>query len=643
MPPKVEAHDPTDRVKSLLSDKHELAIWAYSLILLLLMFPLVHEGIYVTDEGIYLLMVNSFVIDGSFALDRGLSYSGEGVEFVEMVDLHNGALTPQYPKLYPLLAAPFYMALGLRGLILANTFAFCSTVILVYKIARLLFSDGTIALTSAVVYSLGTYAMPYGLDVWPHAMSAAAMTAAAYYALKAVRDGSKLHLFLAGLLSSAAFGLRLQTVLFTVALSFYLYFELRRKSDALYLVLGVIPLSAVFLIFNHLAYGNPLASGYSGLGDEFGSYGYVQVFVLCSILLYSQYALGKFGLGRFWPTIGPVLVALSLCIFFALDRGVAGRIIVSAQVLFSEVAYIGWFPIASAVVPKAKMSLLQASPILALAAYGLYQMKRRGEGGFHFLLIFSTIEVLFFSARVNQHGGEMPFMRYFLQSLPYLGISAGYVIAGCWGSFNRMVGVSSALAFALLLLLSMANSGGVMMLEAHPFTHTMPLFISAALLCLAGLSEKGRNKPAMQILLVAASLALCYSLLVNVYAISAGNIIREGTSEVSGELSFVANGSVIIYRDSPFTTAYLTLLKADRDVLLVNVLNASMPGGKDAIRHYLGERSIYLIYTLHENPWVDEQAGTDDAWVGYLEDVSEEHVLEPIRRPHVTVFRVLEG
>ena len=168
------------------------------------------------DESVYHLMTRSFAESGSLALLNGYEEFPSRELVFPVARPHDGLLFPQYPYLYPVLAAPFYLALGYQGLFLLNAFAFLGVVWLCYGTCQLLFKDRDLSLNACLVLVLATYAWEYSQAAWPHAVSMLCIAGAFYLtvsALQAAAVARALALaFAAGLVVGFGTGVRMEVI-----------------------------------------------------------------------------------------------------------------------------------------------------------------------------------------------------------------------------------------------------------------------------------------------------------------------------------------------------------------------------------------------------------------------------------------------
>ncbi|MDX1747652.1 MAG: hypothetical protein R3324_17085, partial [Halobacteriales archaeon] len=90
------------------------------------------------DGSVYHLMVDRFASAGDLLLQNGHPLSSPEL-VIPMTHRVEDGLAPQYPPLTAVLAAPFYVVAGFRGLFVLNLVSFFLVVFMLHRIAVLLF------------------------------------------------------------------------------------------------------------------------------------------------------------------------------------------------------------------------------------------------------------------------------------------------------------------------------------------------------------------------------------------------------------------------------------------------------------------------------------------------------------------------
>jgi|GEM_PF-3891232 len=579
------------------------------------LFASISPGVYVTDEGVYLMMVDSLVEGGSLMLYDGLPTDAPQLEFVEMVEIRGDSIVGQYPKLYAVLMALPYMLFGSFGITAANTLAYLGTLALIYALASGATKDRRAGIVSAIIYCFATYSPRFALEIWPHSISVFAITAAVYLALAACKSSSPLPLVGCGIACGIAFGIRYATAFQIAAILIFLAFErMSLKSLAAYSAGAAIPLMMVFLL-NATTYDSASNMGYEAAWDDFGSAGHFLVFGTGFALLLLWYAWDK-SLGGSLPRRGSQALVGGAILVFLASGGLESDMASSFQVFYSEIVDIGAFPAGGDIVPNFKMSLLQASPILILSFAGLAAIFRRG--GTQHLRIFALtgiLDMVFLTGRITSHGGETPFMRYFLNDLPFLSIFAGiYVAKAVEGLSIR--GAAPYLGMGMLLLLaSVLPYGDGVAQDNMDFKRFLPLGLALMTLISFIAFERARGPWSKRAVLAALCLCLAYTVSVNVWAISQGQVVRQMTYDASQSLDFMDEGSLVLYDHTHHRAASFTQLSVDRGVHLANAGVSPHNESLELIGAYVDSGAdVYVISSSK----VFEENGSE--WMHYVEE-----------------------
>ncbi len=219
-------------------------------------------GLFTVDEYFYARMAGAaaeegaitfqpFDVDGAPALDMGFARAVGDAE----------RLAPQYPSGYALIAAPFYLIFGLKGLTLLNALAGLASLFLTFRIARRAGADDTAAWMALGVLSIGAYWSTYLFAIWPH-MLALALFLLAIERLLASESSDARAAFIAGLAVGVGQTIRIDFIVMApVAILWLRLFddhETRRRS--LFFIAGAAPGFILASWFNFLKFGvfNPI-------------------------------------------------------------------------------------------------------------------------------------------------------------------------------------------------------------------------------------------------------------------------------------------------------------------------------------------------------------------------------------------------
>lgn len=402
-------------------EKSRVLLLTYTALMAVFLICTLVPGIWVTDEGTYALMAKAFAVDGQFHLWNGFDEIVSHELRIQATEIStNGVEVRIYPMsapLYPLLAYPFYSALGLYGLHLMNVLSFVILIVLVYEASNLLFKDGLLAFFSAVLYSAGTYSLQYSQMLWPQMVSVLLVFSSMYLLLRNFvgKSGSVSVFFLAGLLSGLAVGVRYPNGGFTVLFAIFTYVSMR---DGLkpFLTGALLPLSALAYL-NFTFFGSFLESGY-GSYNNFSESFFVLAFIALSAALALAWGLRK-GLTREvvagrWRLL--VIGASVLAIILLTLPPIRGAIIYFYSSVFDMVSN----PFVSGLVLE-KRAFFESTPYLLLAVLSPALLFRRKFPALLavFFLFFCTMEMAYFSTRGGLGGDDETYgMRYFLEAVP---------------------------------------------------------------------------------------------------------------------------------------------------------------------------------------------------------------------------------
>jgi hypothetical protein len=243
-----------------------------------------------------------------------------------------------------------------------------ATTLLVLLLIRFLtgFVGERWAIAVGLAYGLGSIAFPFATMFFGHAASAAALFGAFYLLHRQKLRPGRWNAVAAGFLAGWAVLIEIPVVLGVAALLVYALFV--GRGVALRFIVGGLPLAAVLMAYNSLAFGSALSLGYQ----------HATVFA-------EQNAQGIVSI--VWPTA---------------DR--------AGELLFSE------------------RGLLRLAPWFALAPLGLVALKRRDVR--YEVVLAATICAAFLtynSGALNPFGGWTPGPRYLLPALPFAAILVAFI------------------------------------------------------------------------------------------------------------------------------------------------------------------------------------------------------------------------
>lgn len=226
-------------------------------------------GIFSVDESHYLLATQAVVKQGSFHIENGYEQQKDPALLYfytvvpERVDeMGTQATVPPY---HAVLAAPFLLLGGVRGLIWLNLLALAATLLGLRRLAGLLGLGRRASWLCALGFFAGGMSLEYALGLWPHALSQALACWSVVLVFRAdAREKGGAGLWLAaGMLAGVATGVRLQNIVWLPVLG-GLALAGRQKWRNLSAWLGgwLPPLLGMVLInLRRLGTGNPFTYG----------------------------------------------------------------------------------------------------------------------------------------------------------------------------------------------------------------------------------------------------------------------------------------------------------------------------------------------------------------------------------------------
>jgi hypothetical protein len=298
---------------------------------------------------------------------------------------------------------------------------------------------------AAATFGLGTLALPLAAVTFGHVGAGAAAFASFLLAWRAGEDPhrSRILSLAAGALAGVAALLEYQVAIIAGLVLVYLIVKSRRPSLPILFCLGVVPSLLTLALYNDRAFGSPLHL----------SYRYHATF--------TEQRHGFFGLGI------PSLHGLWDTLF-------AGK------------------------------GLVTSSPVVLLAAGGLYLLWRRGNRAEAGLCASSTVSFVIYNAGYfTPYGGTSPGPRFLVPALPFLALGLGHV----YQRWPRLFAGTALLSVASMIHASATWN------EDPDWTFMtiwsrwggLPKAAGAALVCITALvalalsfASRGESKPARQ-------------------------------------------------------------------------------------------------------------------------------------------------
>ncbi len=402
---------------------------------------LVPPAPFIIDGGIYLDMARAMADHG--ALHIAANGNVEGAPALTKYLTHdvNGLVYPQYPSGYAFVAAPFYTAFGVRGLILMNALSAVVSIWLTWRIALTLYNE-KIARAAAFILLIATFFLSYAVSIWPQALSLTIGLGAIYtviLATQATHQQNRALLFVgSGLLIGAGIHIRVDAILIFPVVFFWLrLFALPQgRLGPVLIIAGAAPLMFFAAWLNQVKFGafTPLSYGPHDGADNIASYApviFAGTAVLIGIWLVNVPATlatiaAKVSVKRFWCLAGITSVAVALIGWAFLWKIIYGVyvLIINLQAhdayyqegvdrnAFGHLLFWGY----------AKKALIQSLPFLPLVIMPIAGFLRgKNLAAVSLCLLAISAPVVFYA--LNQwHGGGSYNMRYFMPALPFLSI-----------------------------------------------------------------------------------------------------------------------------------------------------------------------------------------------------------------------------
>lgn len=496
---------------------------------------------FIIDGGIYADMAKAMAensalhiggnggVDGAPALTKYLTYARDGLVY------------PQYPSGYALLAAPFYAAFGVHGLMLMNALSFGVCIYLTHRLANR-FYGARVARWAAAIFALATFAPTYAFAIWPHMASLALWLAAAFFAAKAAqtRDTKSAYglLLSAGALIGAGINIRIDAVLLAVALFIWLR-AFARPEDRLAplaLALGMAPGLLLAATLNSVKFGVFTPFTYNSSGDAADLQSYLPVMmcagaVMAALWLFNiKTVILRVRTGWGLHAVGATCAAgIAAALLISPLREILWRMGEGAYVLVINlqahdayrqegVAHNQYGHLLFWGYPK--KALVQSLPYLPLILLpALRFLHGKSSSAVALCLLAIAAPIAFYSLN-EWHGGGSYNMRYFAPSLPFIAILSAAALSELIaraGAPKRqtVLLVFAAAAGAYLLSQEIANASERLLTPISLY----PQWLIAAVLTatLAAYLFAPKSVITARAACVAALIAISYGAAVNLY------------------------------------------------------------------------------------------------------------------------------
>jgi len=435
-------------------------------------------GLFTDDEVIYVAMIDRFATAGSFVIENG--YEVNQAESLRLVTMRAGphGLVPQYPAGYAVLAAPFYLLGGLRGIIILNTLASVLTLWLTYKIARALFEDERLAVNAALIFGLATFAVDYAFAIWPHAAANAFVAASIYAAVRSVNEARRTWLWAAwaGIAIGLGATIRVDVVIAAPFLLAWIFVNAKhqpgRSLAAFVFALGAGLALAAYLnllkfgVFNPIYYGASLGKHTSTSLTNYVRYLPYAFLAWALFLVFRWQRIQRLAKGK----SGWILLGLGVAVTASVPsiRELASKLAHGLYVLVVDLRTLSAIDSHPRIqniggqyflyYETLKKSLLESLPYLGTALItfaAIFRLERRSA---YFLCFFLPLIWFLPLAASEWVGGRGNNMRYFSAMLPLLAI----IGAIAWGA----VSTHDTKRLIWMPILAIALAGGLLYFSA---------------------------------------------------------------------------------------------------------------------------------------------------------------------------------
>ena len=165
---------------------------------------------YSIDEAVYIDMAQAFAERGAFDVTPQNLPSGAPVmaKSDHLVHIQGERAIPQYPALYGVIAAPFFWALGVKGLFFLNALSGVFSLWMTHRIAHQLTKDEWVARASVLILGAASIFAGYVFAIWPHMLALAFVMGGAQR--NALRAGETIRTAYAALWAGTGAGLDLR-------------------------------------------------------------------------------------------------------------------------------------------------------------------------------------------------------------------------------------------------------------------------------------------------------------------------------------------------------------------------------------------------------------------------------------------------
>lgn len=589
---------------------------------------------FIIDGGVYYDMARAISDEGSLAIARNGGVEGAPPLTKYLTHGFNGAVYPQYPSGYALLAAPFYKAFGMRGLMLMNALGALASLWLTFNIALRLFGRRT-ALWSVGILAAATFMPTYVFGVWPHMTALAFWLGAIWMALLGVKEtntNKANRLFLiSGLLIGA--GLNIRIDVFLVAPVLFLWLRLFAKpSDKIapfFVLLGMTPGLFLSAYLNHIKFGvfAPFSYGYDSGAGSINRYLPVIVaggaFVIASwavnLPAAAMNAAKHFGVKYCLAALSVIAVVFALTFGDFLWNALFGVYVLVINLQehdayhqvgverneFGQLLFWG-YP------KKALIQSLPFLPLLLAPIYWFFRGKRLVEFSLCLLAIAAPIS---FYALNQWHGGGSYNMRYFIPALPFIAILSAWTLSKLVGACGGMGRQQFLLIGFFTVALYLVSQEIGRMSEAFFVPAALyPQWALAALVAfgVAAYLAQPKNPFNAQVALFGSTLSLFYAAAVNLSEEFGHEKTRAEQLAMANDISAPIPGGALVISQSPLmfipaerAGALLMVTEEENMQQAITAINAFAAAGHCVYFHNSLSRNLvapYLARPIEQQP-----------------------------------------
>ncbi|MBN2384702.1 hypothetical protein JXQ70_17645 [bacterium] len=434
-------------------------------------------GYLLIDEGVHHLMSRSFAQTKDFTIINGY-HEFPSVEFgLPHFFPAKGRLVSQYPGFYTVLAHPFFIWFGFKGLYLLNALSFLIVMFFSYMLAQKLFKNHDLSFGACLLLCLGTFCWEYSQAAWPHQCALLFIMVGFYLALCGLstpeKRTSNLYLVLSGLTISLGAGIRVDVFLvFPCICLLLVLFGQGPARQIVVLLAGACPGLMLLSLTNLNKYG-VFSPFYYGSGDTFPLIPFVYAVVAIGLLWLAKILYSSISPGQ-RKILGFVMVAgLALLGFLALgtDQGLqivnnAYSSVVDIRAVplhFDGAAHIRTQGRGLVYTGAQKKALLQSIPWLVILTIPFWLTITGSDHRREFLILLPVplAFISYYAFVTHQYGGLCLNYRYHLPVLPFASIMAAYAI--------RLVVTELCLLFTRTKLVMVSACVLVLTISTHLF------------------------------------------------------------------------------------------------------------------------------------------------------------------------------